>query len=76
MSMTRLSSHQITDHLKHLEIVFNNIHQHQLKMNQLKCVLGVTLGKFMGFIIRHRGVEVDPTKIILIIELPPPENIQ
>jgi hypothetical protein len=34
-----------------------------LKMNSLKCVFGVSAGKFIGFIIHEHGIEIDPTKI-------------
>ncbi|CAL2257469.1 unnamed protein product [Prunus armeniaca] len=32
----------------------------QLKMNPLKCAFGVASGKFLGFVIRYRGIEIDP----------------
>ncbi|KAK4395946.1 hypothetical protein Sango_1748900 [Sesamum angolense] len=32
-------------------------------MSHLKCAFSVTLGKFLGFIVRHRGIEIDPTKV-------------
>lgn len=57
------------DHLKHLEVVFDKLRSHQLKMNLLKCSFGVTSTKFLGFIIRHRGIEIDPRKITPIMEV-------
>ena len=35
-------------------------------MNPLKCAFGVTSGKFLGFIVRHCGIEVDQSKIATI----------
>ena len=32
-------------------------------MNSIKCAFGVTSGKVLGFIVRHRGIEVDHSKI-------------
>ena len=49
---------------------------YQLKMNPLKCAFGVTSGKFLGFIVRHRGIEVDPSKIAAIRDMPEPRNLQ
>ena len=46
-------------HIRDLRIVFNRLRKYQFKMNPLKCAFGVTSGKFLGFIIRHRGIEVD-----------------
>jgi hypothetical protein len=34
-----------------------------LKMNPLKCAFGVSTGKFLGFIVHEKGVEIDPKKI-------------
>ena len=35
-------------------------------MNSLKCTFGVTLGRFLGFIIRQRGIKIDQFKIDVI----------
>lgn len=50
------------NHLKHLKTIFNKLCQHKLKMNPLKYVFGVTFGKFLGFLVCHRGIKVDPAK--------------
>ena len=33
-----------------------------LKMNPLKCAFGVSAGKFLGFIIHEKGIEIDPKR--------------
>ncbi|CAL8989853.1 unnamed protein product [Prunus brigantina] len=63
-------------HLSDLKRVFDRLRQHQLKMNPLKCAFGVTSGKFLGFVVRHRGIEIDPSKIKAIREMPPPRNLR
>ena len=63
------------DHLIDLRQVFERLRKYQLKMNPMKCAFGVTSGKFLGFIVRYRGIEIDPDKIKAIWELPPPRNI-
>ncbi|XP_019262764.1 PREDICTED: uncharacterized protein LOC109240565 [Nicotiana attenuata] len=50
-------------HLEDLRIIFERLRKFDLKMNPLKCAFGVTSGKFFVFIVRHRGIEVDPAKI-------------
>ena len=52
-----------SDNLKDLQMVFNWLWKYSLKMNLLNCVFGVMLGKFLGFIVKHRGIEVDQSKI-------------
>jgi hypothetical protein len=32
-------------------------------MNPLKCAFGVSAGKFLGFIIHDKGIEIDPKRI-------------
>ncbi|CAL8087444.1 unnamed protein product [Prunus armeniaca] len=45
-------------------------------MNLLKHAFRVTSGKFLGSVIRHRGIEIDPSKIKAICEMPPPRNLR
>ena len=47
------------DHLEDLKKVFDRLRRYQLKMNPLKCAFGVTFGKFLGFILRRRGIEIE-----------------
>ncbi|KAF3650599.1 putative homeobox-leucine zipper protein ROC8-like [Capsicum annuum] len=50
------------DHLKDLRMVFELLQRYQLRMNPLKCAFGVTSRKFLGFIVRHRGIKIDQAK--------------
>lgn len=63
-----IKSRRRDDHLEHLKTVFDKLRQHQLKMNPLKCAFGVTSSKFLGFVVRHRGIEVEPAKMKAIIK--------
>jgi len=45
-------------------------------MNPLKCAFGVTSRKFLGFIVRHRGIKIDQAKIKEIQEMPAPKNLK
>ncbi|KAA0025450.1 ty3-gypsy retrotransposon protein [Cucumis melo var. makuwa] len=63
------------DHLKDLKLVLDRLRKYQLRMNPLKCAFGVTSGKFLGFIVRHRGIEVDHSKINAIQKMPSPKNL-
>ncbi|XP_027178001.1 uncharacterized protein LOC113777160 [Coffea eugenioides] len=63
------------DHIQDLRRVFQRLRRYQLKMNPLKCAFGVTSGKFLGFIVHQRGIEVDRSKIDAIVNMPEPRNI-
>ena len=45
-------------------------------MNPLKYAFGITYGRFLGFIVRHRGIEVDQSKINAIQRMPEPKNLR
>jgi hypothetical protein len=49
------------------------MHQYGLKMNPLKCVFGVSAGKFLGFIIYEHSIKIDPKKIESINKVWPPQ---
>ena len=64
------------DHLDDLRTVFERLRKHKLRMNPLKCAFGVTSGKFLGFVVSHRRIEIDPQRIRAIQEMPPPRNLK
>ena len=39
------------DHLNNLRETFNTLHSYNMKLNPNKCVFGVTVGKFLGFMV-------------------------
>lgn len=47
----------------------------KLRMNPLKCAFGITFGKFLGFIVRHQGIEIDQSKIDVIQKMLRPRNL-
>ncbi|XP_070030082.1 uncharacterized protein [Nicotiana sylvestris] len=57
-----VKSREKGDHLKDLRMVFELLRRYQLRMNPLKCTFAVTSEKFLGFIVRHRGIEIVQSK--------------
>ena len=47
-----------------------------MKLNPSKCAFGVSSGKFLGFMVSQRGIEVNPDKIQAILNMEPPKNIR
>ncbi|XP_069150709.1 uncharacterized protein [Solanum lycopersicum] len=58
------------DHLTHLRKFFDHLHCYNLTLNPAKCAFGVPSGKLLGFIVSRRGIEMYPSKIKAIQELP------
>lgn len=50
------------DDLADLEKVFIQIRAYDMRLNPDKCFFGVEGGKFLGFLITKRGIEVNPDK--------------
>ncbi|XP_015078307.1 uncharacterized protein LOC107022114 [Solanum pennellii] len=70
-----IKSRKKGDNLKDLRMVFELLRRYQLRMNPLKCAFEVTSGKFLGFIVRHRGIEIDQAKVDAISKMPEPRDI-
>jgi hypothetical protein len=62
------------DHLADLAETFANMRDARLRLNPEKCVFGVRQGKILGYLVLHRGIEVNPTKIQAIINMAPPQS--
>ena len=53
-----VKSKEREDHLYDLRTVFCRLRTYNLKMNPLKCAFGVSSGKFLGFVVRYRGIDL------------------
>ena len=51
------------NHLADLRMALERMRRYGLKMNPLKCAFGVSAGKFLGFIIYEKGIEIDPKRV-------------
>ncbi|XP_070036647.1 uncharacterized protein [Nicotiana tomentosiformis] len=69
-----IKSKRSSDHIADLKKFFNRLRKYNLKLNPAKCAFGVPAGKLLGFIVSRRGIELDPSKIKVIQDLPPPKN--
>jgi hypothetical protein len=58
-----VKSDSMNNHLADLHLALERMRQYGLNMNPLKCVFGVSTGKFLGFIIHKHGIEIDHKKI-------------
>ena len=63
-------------HIAHLVEAFQILKKYNMKLNPAKCAFGVSAGKFLGFIVNNRGIEANPDKIKVVLDMPPPSNIK
>ena len=61
-------------HVRDLGDIFEILRRHKLRLNAFKCSFGVGLGKLLGYMVTHRGIEVSPDQIKVINNLQPPQN--
>ena len=45
-----------------------------MKLNPTKSAFGVSAEKFLGFIVNGRGIEANPDKIKVVLDMQPPSN--
>ena len=64
------------DHLDDLKETFNTLKQYSMKLNPSKCTIGVSFGKFLGFMVSQRGIEANPEKLRAILEMSSPKMIK
>ena len=62
------------EHVGDLTSIFEILREHKLRLNASKCSFGVGSGKFLGYMVTHRGIEVNPDQIKAINNLQPPRN--
>ena len=61
-------------HIANLRKLFKRIKKYRLRLNPQKCNFGVTTRKLLGFLVSDKGIEVDPSKIKGILDMPPPKS--
>ena len=69
-----VKSKVVSKHVKDLEVIFGILREHKLHLNASKCSFGVGSGKFLGYMVTHRGIEVSPNQIKAINSLQAPRN--
>ena len=67
-----VKSKMVSGHLGDLDGIFNVLRRHKLHLNASKCSFGMGSSKFLGYLVTHRGIEVnlDQIKAINDLKLP------
>ena len=69
-----VKSKEESEHINDLGNIFDILRRHKFRLNASKCSFGVGSGKFLGYMVTHRGIEVNPDQIKAINDLRPPQN--
>ena len=64
----------VSKHVGDLINIFEILMKHKLRLNASKCSFGVGSRKFLGYMVTHRGIEVNSDQIKAINSLQPPRN--
>ncbi|XP_059315447.1 uncharacterized protein LOC132066075 [Lycium ferocissimum] len=69
-----IKSRKSSDHLTDLKKFFDEVEAIQFEIKSRKVCIWCSAGKLLGFIVSRRGIELDPSKIKAIQELPAPKS--
>ena len=69
-----VKSKVVSEHVGDFKNIFEILRKHKLCLNASKCSFGVGSGKFLSYMVTHRGIEVNPDQIKAINSLQPPRN--
>ena len=69
-----VKSKMVSEHVGDLRNIFEILREHKLRLNASKCSFSVGSGKFLGYMVTHRGIEVNPDQVKAINNLQPPWN--
>jgi hypothetical protein len=63
-------------HMKHLKEVLWMLDEHGLVANKKKCHFAQSSIEYLGHVISHKGVAVDPSKVDSVTNWPTPRNVK
>ena len=55
-----VKSKVVSEHMGDLGVIFDILKKHKLRLNASKCSFGVGSGKFLGYMVTYRAIEVSP----------------
>ena len=69
-----VKSKVVSEHVGDIENIFEILRKHKLRLNASKCSFEVESGKFLGYMVTHRRIEVNLDQIKVINSLQPSRN--
>jgi hypothetical protein len=69
-----IASKKRAAYISDLAETFTNMREAGFKLNQEKCIFGITRGKVLGCLVSTKGFEANPYKIRSITQMQPPQS--
>jgi len=66
----------LKNHVSSLRLVLDVCRKYQILLKLKKCIFCVPYGILLGHVVCKKGLMVDPTKIVVIINLDPSKNVK
>ena len=64
------------DHVVNLRLMLERCRKHQISLNLKKCIFYTPFGILLGHIVCKEGMLVNPAKIAIIVDIPPPTTVK
>jgi hypothetical protein len=65
----------LKDHFEVLILMLDRCKQCHISLNIKKCIFNAPFGILLGNVVCKQGLLVDPAKIVVIVNLPPPKSM-
>jgi hypothetical protein len=66
----------LQNHIEFLRLMLDKCRQCHISLNLKKCIFFSPFGVLLGHIVCKQGSLVDPSKIVIIVNLPPPTSVK
>jgi thymidine phosphorylase len=68
----QVKSARALSNITDLRETFKTLRDHKMKLNLAKCALGISSGKFLGFMVSQRAIKANPKKVKAVLEMQSP----
>ena len=71
-----VKSREAKTRLVDLQKAFDTLRRYKMKLNPMKCLFRVSLGKFLGFLVSQRGIKVNLEKVKALLDIASPKIVK
>ena len=71
-----VKSREAKTHLANLQEAFDTLRRYRMKLNPVKCLFGISSGKFLGIMVSQREIKANPEKVKAILDMVSPKTVK